>query len=113
VVDDGKLCQKIRKAIAARVLPDRRPERMWGGSGSGADCVLCGEPVTAQQTELELEFAAGERDKGPTSYPVHVRCFSVWEMERASASGKLLQGTSEHGTMSDRERDRTQTRGPG
>ncbi len=109
-MEEIELRYKIRKALATRALPDRRPERMWGGSGSGADCVLCGEPVTVQQTELELEYTDPAR--GVASYTVHVHCFSVWEIERASVSGKPLPGATDHGTIIDRERDRTRTRGP-
>jgi len=110
-MEESKLRHKIRKAITARVLPERRPERMWGGSGTGAECALCGEPVTSEQTELELEFA--DSGSGPASYTVHVHCFSVWEIERGRASGSPLPGANDHGTIMDRERERTPTRGPG
>jgi hypothetical protein len=111
-VDESKLRQKIREAIIARALPLRRPERVWGGSGSGAECVLCGNPVTAEQTELELEFT-GDSGRAATSCTVHAQCFSVWEVERESASGKVLPSTDDHGTMPGRERDRTRTSGTG
>jgi hypothetical protein len=111
LVDDSKRRQDIRQAIARGALPSRQPGRVWGGSGSGAECVLCGEHVTAQETELELEFPA-DSGNAVASYLVHVQCFSVWEAERESAPKGLPDG-SDRGTMPDRERDRTQRRGSG
>lgn len=85
-MDKKRLRQKIRNVIEAGTLPDRRPERMWGGPGSGVVCALCGETVTADQTELELEFVANEQD-GYLVHHAHVGCFSLWEAERENRPG--------------------------
>jgi hypothetical protein len=53
---------------------------MWGGSGSGADCAICGERISADQLEYELEFRSSGRRRA--SFHVHVRCCAEWELER-------------------------------
>ena len=103
-MDKSRSSHRVRGALAT--LPDRKPARVWGGSGSGTVCALCGQPVTAQQPELELEFA-GDPSGGLTCYHVHVLCFSLWESER-----KVLLGASDHGTIADRGRTRSQTGEP-
>jgi hypothetical protein len=67
--------------MTASKLPNRRPQRVWGGWGTGADCSLCGKPVTAQQAELELEFFEGDGCTHPATYIVHSECFAAWDSE--------------------------------
>jgi hypothetical protein len=81
-MDESKLREKAREAIQARRLPNRAPERMWGGPGVGASCVICDKPVTRDEVEFELEFAPDGGDPDPRNYHVHVRCFAAWEFER-------------------------------
>ena len=38
-------------------LPNRRPDRTWGGPGVGAACAVCALPVNPDQMEFEIEFA--------------------------------------------------------
>jgi len=78
--DDSVLRAKAREAIEAGTLPNRRPERMWGGPGVGARCTICGEPVKHDELELEMEFSA-DPGAGPSKHHVHVRCFSALEFE--------------------------------
>jgi hypothetical protein len=65
------------EAAQLAALPNRRPDRMWGGPGSGAGCGVCGKPIEPHQVELELEFdvdgQAGE------AHRLHGRCFSTWQ----------------------------------
>lgn len=79
-MDEGRLRERIREAIAADKLPDRRPDHTWGGFGSGTNCALCGETVSAQETELELDFGDGRG--GRICRVVHAPCFNLWESER-------------------------------
>jgi len=78
---NGKCRDRVLEALQAGKLPNRSPERTWGGLGSGACCVLCGERVGPDEMELELEFASDEGGKRD-SYYVHVSCFSAWNVER-------------------------------
>jgi hypothetical protein len=77
--DDGPLREQAREAIRARKLPERRPNRTWGGPGLGAQCAICDAPVKPDQVEVELEFAPGS---SADNYHVHARCFVAWEAER-------------------------------
>ena len=44
--DEFALRAKAREVIHTGKLPNRRPDRTWGGPGIGAPCRVCGEPVT-------------------------------------------------------------------
>lgn len=78
--DDSVLRAKARAAIEAGNLPNRRPDRMWGGPGAGARCTICGAPVKHDELELEMEFAV-DAGAGPSKHHVHIRCFSALEFE--------------------------------
>ena len=67
------------KPRAAAAVLNGMPDRMWGGPGVGLECVICGEPIPRDQTELELEF---RRDGGKESYHVHVPCFQRWTLQQ-------------------------------
>lgn len=83
-------------------IPEGVPDRMWGGPGLGLDCIVCGEPVSRDQTELELEF---HRPDGKHSYHVHVPCFRTWELEQsrrgtaATTDPPALSGRSDCGNI--------------
>lgn len=73
--------EAARQAIRAGKLPPRRPERTWGGTGSGCPCTICGQPVTPAEVEIELEFAGDDGGRTGDGFHVHVRCLSAWELE--------------------------------
>ena len=79
------LREKAREALRAGTMPNRRPDRSWGGRGMGADCTICSAPVTNDELEFELEFARCGDDPGQDTYHVHVPCFRAWEFERDTA----------------------------
>lgn len=90
--DDGILRRKAREAIEAGSLPERCPDRMWGGPGDGAPCTICGAPVKHDESQLDLEFARDD-GAGGSQYHVHVRCFAALESERRNldpAGGTML-----------------------
>src|SRR5690242_18798791 len=78
--DDSILREKARKALQAGNLPWRRPHRMWGGSGEGAQCTVCGTPVKHNEVDLEVEFTWDD-GAGATNHHFHIRCFSALESE--------------------------------
>ena len=80
--DEQVLRAKAREAVANGELPSRRPDRTWGGPGVGATCVVCGEPVTRQQMEFEIQFERDDDNPGMDKYHIHLRCFAAWEFER-------------------------------
>ncbi|HEX7035694.1 MAG TPA: hypothetical protein VF210_07960 [Pseudomonadales bacterium] len=73
--------EAARQAIRAGKLPARRPDRTWGGTGSGSPCAICGQPVTPDEVEIELEFAGDYGGRTDRGFHVHVRCLSAWELE--------------------------------
>jgi hypothetical protein len=84
VNDDQLLAEPAREAARGERLPDRAPDRMWGGPGSGAACGICGVCIEADETELEIEFKRHPEGALFDRYQVHVRCFGAWERERRS-----------------------------
>ena len=80
--DEHILREKARAAIKEGRMPAIRPERTWGGPGTGVPCSVCDQPVAKDQPEFEVEFV----DSGPTSsvgiFFLHARCFAAWEFER-------------------------------
>lgn len=81
--EESVLRVRAREAMKTGSLPDHRPERVWGGLGSGEPCAVCGEAVDKEDVELELQFASKEV-AAATIYHVHARCFGAWEAERRS-----------------------------
>jgi hypothetical protein len=81
-MDENTVRQKARDAIAAGKLPIRRPERMWGGPGTGAACAICAQPLKPDQMGFELEFSRHTGAPAAVNYHTHVQCFAAWEFER-------------------------------
>jgi hypothetical protein len=81
-MDEQLVRAKVREVLKAGKLPNRRPDRTWGGPGVGAPCTVCDLPVTKDELEFEIEFAHDGDHPGLDKYHVHVRCFAAWEFER-------------------------------
>jgi hypothetical protein len=80
--DESTLRAKARAVIQDDKLASRRPDRTWGGPGVGADCAVCGVPVTKDEMEFEIQFAHDGNNPGLDKFHVHLRCFAAWEFER-------------------------------
>lgn len=85
--DESLLRQKARDAFRGGKLPNRTPDRTWGGPGVGAACSVCGQPVRKDEKELEIEFARDGGDPGLDKFHLHIRCFAAWELERGKSQG--------------------------
>ena len=86
--DEPFLREKASEAITQRKLPNRQPDRVWGGPGVGAPCRVCDIPVERTEMEFEVQF---ERDGGTPYfdvYHIHLRCFSAWELIRSKVGGR-------------------------
>lgn len=88
VSDDSARREKAREVVQAGKLPNRQPDRMWGGPGVGAKCSICNVPVNRDETEFEIEFAQEGADARPQTHHVHSRCFAAWQLELPSLDGK-------------------------
>jgi hypothetical protein len=82
MTDENILREKVRATVQSGKLPGRAPDRTWGGPGVGAECTVCGLPVTKDEMEFEIQFARDGDNPGLDKYHVHIRCFAAWEFER-------------------------------
>jgi hypothetical protein len=80
---------KAREVILAGTL-DRPPDRIWGGAGGGAPCLVCGKTVQHGEVGLEIEYTL-EEGAGANSYQAHVACYSA--LEHALAELELARQT--------------------
>ena len=80
-MEEQALRTKARELLDIGNLPNRRPDRTWGGRGIGAACAICALPVKPDQLELEIEFAHEGGNPSLDTYRVHIRCFAAWEFE--------------------------------
>jgi hypothetical protein len=123
MIDEDVLRDKVREAIQAGALPNRRPDRTWGGPGVGACCRICSTPVKQDEVELEIEFGRGWKQPLPERYHVHVSCFAAWESERQNPEfrtlvpadtepRRVLPEAVDTGNIIGRERYTTFKRGP-
>jgi len=81
--DEARLREQARVAIRSGKLPPRSPDRIWGGPGVGAGCLICERPVSKDELEFEIEFARDGDSPGLDKFHLHVRCFAAWELERS------------------------------
>jgi len=86
--DEQELRRKARTALNLGSIPRDRPKGLWGGSGSGESCPVCGHVVDAAEMELEVEFEITEvGTQGVREFHLHLPCFAAWEIERKAAPG--------------------------
>jgi hypothetical protein len=84
--DEPILREKAREAIQSGRLPIGKPDRTFGGQGSGVTCAVCGHQVKRDQVELEIEFNRPGIMPVLDRYHLHQRCFAAWEFERTKVS---------------------------
>jgi hypothetical protein len=82
MTDEAIVLEKARAVIEMGKLPNRHPDRMWGGRGEGARCTICDTPVTQEEIEFEIEFATDGADGLVDRHRVHGPCLIAWEAER-------------------------------
>lgn len=105
MTNDGALRRMPREttgeARERRALPDRPPDRTWGGrAAEGARCAVCDARLARGEAELELEFLSPD-GAPPDTYRIHPRCFALWDLARR---GALLEvdGIAPDGRASER-----------
>jgi hypothetical protein len=87
--DEAMLRDKARDAIRSGRLPSRRAYRTLGGPGTRMTCSVCGELVTPDQSEMEIEFRRPV-PPGLDRYFLHVRCLAAWEFERTKIAPESI-----------------------
>jgi hypothetical protein len=79
---------RIHAAIAVGLIPDHRPDHLWGGRASRGNCAACRMPVKMGEVVLEIQYIedGGART---TTHDVHIRCYVALEDEwnRREAAG--------------------------
>ena len=80
--DEPILREQARQAIRSGKMPSRTPDRTYGGPGSRVTCAICGELITPDQSEIEIEFRRRAVPPNLDRYFLHVRCMAAWEFER-------------------------------
>lgn len=80
VIDDSGLRDKARRVIESGEMPNRYPDRLWGGAGTGIDCAVCGSPTRPDEVEFEIEFFRDSTARD--AFYVHGRCLAAWDVER-------------------------------
>lgn len=86
-MDEDGLRTKARTAIASGKLPVGVPNRMWGGGGTGATCVVCDLPINRDQAEVDVEFDPDGGLPHVDAYRFHLRCLTAWKAERDHRPG--------------------------
>ena len=85
--NEAALRRVVRVGLESGKLPRRDPDQTWGGSGGGAPCAVCDQPITSEQVEYEVQFAHDAATPGLDKFHLHLRCFAVWELERTKFLG--------------------------
>ena len=86
--DEGILRDKARQAaVEQRKLPNRPPDRLWGGAGVGAPCAICDRAVEKAEMEFEIQYAREGGAPHLDVFHVHTRCYAVWEFVRRPDAG--------------------------
>lgn len=86
--DEPALREHARRALQQDKMPNRQPDRLWGGPGVGAPCTVCDKPVSKNEMEFEVQFSIdGIAAPHFVVFHVHVRCFSAWELVRSKVDG--------------------------
>jgi hypothetical protein len=84
---DSDLTAKARDAIRAGKVPDRLPDRTFGGCSRGALCAICDELVQRDESEFEIEFFRD--DVASDRYVLHAACFWAWRLERQEPAAEM------------------------
>jgi hypothetical protein len=87
--DESSLRTKALAAIREGRLSCERPARLWGGTGDGSQCAVCGSPIAPNEIGFELEGG----DSGGPPRNVHAHCLKAWDdvRQHATTGGELGQ----------------------
>src|SRR5258707_11340044 len=72
--DEPLLREQAREAVRTGKLPSRSSDRLFGVSGNGGPCAVCGKPLTREEMEVQLQFNRHDGTPGLDQYHLHHRC---------------------------------------
>lgn len=75
---ESELREVARELIARGRLPRHAPNRVWGGTGSGLPCALCGKVIPAAEVEYETDSSV---DGSIRTFHFHFVCHAAWQLE--------------------------------
>ena len=84
-MDDAELRRRARERMEAGTLPSNRPLRRIRDMGTGEHCDLCDLPIQRIEVEELVEIREGQVLR---VVRFHLRCASVWTIERAQERGE-------------------------
>jgi hypothetical protein len=79
----------IRAKLAAGLLPMSRPDKTWGGYGSGKPCDVCGDRIAMGQVEYQVGVPDFEM-----TLRVHPECMALWYEQCPKESRKISGGSA-------------------
>ena len=89
MLEETVLQKYARDAIHRGRLPNSRPVgTTWLRSGDGETCRVCGDAVYQHQMAVEIRF----KHNAEHLIPLHTKCFSAWEHERAEVGRETFAG---------------------
>jgi hypothetical protein len=74
----------IRAKLASGELPSAKPEKVWGGKGSGQACSACGLAITADDIEYEVDLPGAQ-----AAMRFHQPCLTTWDQHRQDFPPKV------------------------
>jgi hypothetical protein len=94
-------------------LPDRPPDRVFAGRGSGRRCRLCGSAIESGDIEWELVYEGADAGHAET-HAVHSSCFMTASRSQGERGGDgSLPRAERESNMPRRENGRAGTSGSG
>jgi len=70
-----EIADKIRLKLNVRLLPQSKPEKIYGGHGDGQPCSACDQPIVRAQVQYEFDTPDEH------TFRFHVGCLGLWEAE--------------------------------
>jgi hypothetical protein len=75
-MDPDEIARRVRRMCEEGRLPASEDRvHITGGTGTGAPCHVCGEPIDAGATDMELRATVRGVER---AYRLHPRCFLAW-----------------------------------
>src|ERR1700733_2486717 len=78
--------QLIKMGMLAHRLPRARGRQLYAGHGEGLPCACCGETITPEQVQYDVEW--DEEGGSRKVLSMHLPCYDSWRAESAVLATK-------------------------